>query len=123
MEGVFEEGFKTFYGAAHALRSVKENTDSGAQCAAGTAFVVDFAPVFGVCTAGEDEVVDDAAIHFGREDGRAILILGCSDEVVGQGDLENASAVRAAAAKASGAPEAVVEYGMVGLAMAAFKRR
>lgn len=60
-------------------------------------------------------------IHFGCEDGGAILILGCSDEVVGEGDLENASAVRATATKASGAPEAVVEDRMVSFSMAAFK--
>ena len=47
--------------------------------------------------------------------------MGCSDEVVGQGDLKDGSAIRAAATKASGAPEAVVEYCMVTLAMAAFK--
>lgn len=52
VKGIFEEGFKAFDGAAHALRFVEEYADGGAQCAAGTAFVVDFAPVFGVCTAG-----------------------------------------------------------------------
>ena len=30
VEGIFEEDFKTFYSAAHALRSVKEYADSGA---------------------------------------------------------------------------------------------
>ena len=48
-------------------------------------------------------------------------MLGRSDEVVGQGDLKDGSAVGAAAAKASGAPEAIVEYRIVSFAMAAFK--
>ena len=48
-------------------------------------------------------------------------MLGCSDEVVGEGDLENASAIGATATKASGTPEAVVEYCMVSFSMAAFK--
>ena len=93
MEAFFHERLKSFDGASDAFRAVEEDTYGGTEGAAWATFVVDVVPVFGVYTAGQDEVVDDAVVHVWCEDGRAVRVFGVADAFVGAGNAQEGAAV------------------------------
>ena len=112
MKAFFEQSLEAVNGAAHALGSIKKSADERAEGAARRTLVVDLVPALRVGTAGQNKVVDDALLPFGRKDFRA------AQQVVGASQLVQERAVAAAASKASRAPEAVKEHGVIALAVA-----